>query len=73
MDQVTRYCRDCGQDQVFDQPHPGICPDVPDGGCPELACTGCGAAVFSGLPLPRPLAAEHGAGHGAPGARGRVA
>jgi hypothetical protein len=50
MGLTTRYCHDCGQDQVFDQPHPGRCPDAPDGGCLEWACTGCGAALFAGFP-----------------------
>lgn len=52
MGQMNRYCRECGQDQPFDQPHagPGCCPDVPDGDCPEWACTGCGAALFIGIP-----------------------
>ena len=52
MGQMNRYCRECGQDQPFDQPHegPGCCPDVPDGDCLEWACTGCGAALFVGIP-----------------------
>jgi len=52
MAQMTRYCRECGQDQLFDQPHEGhgCCPDAADGDCPEWACTGCGAALFIGLP-----------------------
>lgn len=52
MGQMTCYCRECGQDQPFDQPHEGRggCPDVPDGDCPEWACTGCGAALFIGIP-----------------------
>jgi hypothetical protein len=47
MGQMTRYCRECGQDQLFDQPHEDSCPDVPDT-CPEWACTGCGAALLIG-------------------------
>jgi hypothetical protein len=52
MAQMTRHCRECGADQPFDQPHDrdGNCPDVPDGSCPEWACTGCGAAIIAGLP-----------------------
>ncbi|HEY2441574.1 MAG TPA: hypothetical protein VGI31_00415 [Streptosporangiaceae bacterium] len=57
MDQMTRYCRDCGADRLFDQPHgepndePSNehCPDAP-GGCPEWACTGCDAALLIGDP-----------------------
>jgi hypothetical protein len=51
MGQMTRHCRECGRDQLFDQPHEGegCCPDVPDGNCQEWACTGCGAALFAGL------------------------
>lgn len=49
MGQMTRYCTGCGQDRLFDQPHDGCCPDAPDGTCPEWACTGCGAAMFTGL------------------------
>jgi len=49
MGQMTRHCRECGGDQLFDQPHgQGCCPDAPDGDCPEWACTGCGAALFIG-------------------------
>ena len=47
MDQMTRYCRDCGADQLFDQPHGEHWPDA-SGGCPEWACTGCGAALLIG-------------------------
>jgi hypothetical protein len=49
MTLVTRYCRECGQDQGFGQPHDGHCPDVPDGDCPEWVCTGCGAALITGI------------------------
>jgi hypothetical protein len=54
MGLMTRYCRECGQDQLFDQPHDagheadGGC-EV-DGDCPEWACTGCGTALFIGFP-----------------------
>ena len=63
MGQMTRYCRECGQDELFDQPHEGFCPDVPGGTCPEWACTGCGAALVTGVfpPAGTPLA-----GRGAP-------
>jgi hypothetical protein len=49
---MTRYCRACGRDQVFDQPHggQGSCPDVPGGECLEWACTGCGAALLTVIP-----------------------
>ena len=52
MGPMTRYCRECGQDQVFDQPHgdEGGCPDVPGGKCLEWACTGCGAALLTVIP-----------------------
>jgi hypothetical protein len=49
MGPTTRHCHDCGQDQPFGQPHEGICPDTPDGECPEWACTGCGAAQITGV------------------------
>jgi hypothetical protein len=50
MGHMTRHCRDCGGDQLFDQPHEDLecCPDAPDGDCPEWVCTGCGAALFTG-------------------------
>jgi hypothetical protein len=50
MGHMTRHCRECGGAQLFDQPHEDVegCPDVPDGDCPEWACTGCGAALFTG-------------------------
>ena len=54
MGLMTHYCRECGQDQLFDQPHDadsvigGRC-EV-DGECPEWACTECGAALYSGSP-----------------------
>jgi hypothetical protein len=57
MGQMSRHCRECGADQLFDQPHDsqGCCPDVPGGECLEWACTACGAALFTGIP---DLAAE---------------
>jgi hypothetical protein len=51
MGQMTRYCHECGQDQLLRQPHEDSCPDLP-GGCPEWACTGCGAAWITGIPGP---------------------
>jgi hypothetical protein len=52
MGQMTRHCRECGADQLFDQPHDGqeCCPDVPGSECLEWACTECGAALFTGIP-----------------------
>lgn len=44
-----RYCPECREDQLFEQPHEaGGCPDIGDGEyaeCPELACTECGIAL----------------------------
>jgi hypothetical protein len=50
MDYMIRHCRECGGDQLFDQPHEdqGCCPDAADGDCVEWVCTGCGAALFIG-------------------------
>jgi hypothetical protein len=52
MGLTIRYCRECGRDQLFDQPHdvPGECPDNPGANCLEWACTGCGAALFTVVP-----------------------
>jgi len=54
MNLMARCCRECGQDQLFDQPHGSQegCPDAADGDCPEWACTECGAALFVGIPGP---------------------
>jgi len=55
MTQIVRYCRDCGEERPFEQHHAGlgICPDSPDGECPEWACATCGAAILIGvIPLP---------------------
>jgi hypothetical protein len=51
MGEMRRDCRECGGEQLFDQPHhdAGRCPDLPDGDCPEWACTVCGAALFTGI------------------------
>ena len=66
MGQTIRYCRECGRDQPFDQPHEGRggCPDAPDGDCLEWACTGCGTALFIGIPG---LMADAGRLRGRPG------
>jgi hypothetical protein len=54
MGLMNRYCRECGRDQLFDQPHgggPAAGADCGiDGDCPEWACTGCGAALIAGFP-----------------------
>jgi hypothetical protein len=51
MVETIRYCAECRQDRVFEQPHPvaGACPDAADGCCPEWCCTGCGAAMLIGF------------------------
>lgn len=54
------YCSACGDERLFEQPP---CPDGHGAECPELACTGCGAAVLIGdpppvrahLPVPEPV------------------
>ncbi|MBO0774976.1 MAG: hypothetical protein J2P34_01570 [Actinobacteria bacterium] len=53
MSEMFRHCGECGEEQLFEQPHaaPGSCPDTPDGECAEWACTGCGAALLAGLVL----------------------
>ena len=45
--QVLGNCPGCGGDEPFERIHPGECPDA-DGGCPEWACTACGAGVIMG-------------------------
>jgi len=52
--QSVRHCTGCSEDRVFEQFHaePASCPDVPDGDCPERACTVCGDALIVGLPAP---------------------
>jgi hypothetical protein len=52
MMHLTRYCTGCSGERLFEQFHadPGGCPDVPDGDCPEWACTACGDAVLIGVP-----------------------
>jgi hypothetical protein len=53
MTQLSRHCAGCNEEQLFEQFHaePASCPDVPDGDCPEWACTVCGDAVIIGLPV----------------------
>ena len=48
MTHLTRYCAGCSDERLFEQFHaePGGCPDVPDGDCPEWACTACGDALL---------------------------
>jgi hypothetical protein len=60
MTELIRHCPDCASEQAFEfgHPVPGGCPDVPDGECPEIWCTACGAALLAGpLPVPLPAAA----------------
>jgi hypothetical protein len=47
MSKPLGNCPGCGGDEPFEQIHPAGCPDS-DSGCPEWACTGCGAAVIMG-------------------------
>lgn len=51
MTQPLDNCPGCGGDVPFEQVHPvaGECPDVPDGECPEWACTACGTGLFMGV------------------------
>jgi hypothetical protein len=60
MGPIFRLCQDCGEEQLFEQPHPapGGCPDAPGGLCPEWSCTECGTAlIVMVLPWPsRPAA-----------------
>ena len=48
MAEMTRYCADCGWQRLFERRHAiaGICPDAPDGQCPEWICTACGATLL---------------------------
>jgi hypothetical protein len=48
MVEMIRFCPDCGRNRLFEQHHvaAGVCPDSPDGWCPELCCTDCGAALL---------------------------
>jgi hypothetical protein len=45
-DLVDRYCEGCGDVTTYEVP---LCADGHEGDCPELVCTGCGAAVLSGV------------------------
>jgi hypothetical protein len=53
MTYLSRYCAGCDEDRLFGQFHeePVSCPDVPDGDCPEWACSVCGDALIIGLPV----------------------
>ena len=46
-----RYCRDCGDERLFEQFRADVCPDVPDD-CPEWGCVDCGGALIIGLAVP---------------------
>ena len=43
---VLRWCADCRAEQLFEVPP---CSDGHDAGCPDLACTTCGAAAVLGI------------------------
>ena len=45
-DLVLRWCADCRVEQLFEVPP---CGDGHDDGCPDLACTVCGAAAVLGI------------------------
>ena len=53
MTQPLGNCPGCGGDEPFEQVHAVNCPDAADSadGCPEWACTGCGAAVIMGTAI----------------------
>jgi hypothetical protein len=55
MSLIFRACPDCRAERAFEPYHatPGTCPDSPDGECPELSCTECGAALLTGPPPSR--------------------
>ena len=46
---VLRWCADCRQEQLFEVPPCGDGHDASDWGCPDLACTACGAAAVMGI------------------------
>lgn len=52
--EISRWCADCGDEQVFVQPE---CVDGHGADCPEWACSACGAAYLVGS-APRPVAAR---------------
>jgi hypothetical protein len=43
---TVRWCSDCAAEREFEVPP---CVDGHGADCPDLACTGCGAAVVVGL------------------------
>jgi len=43
MTHPEMFCATCQAEVAFDAPP---CPDGHDDDCPELLCTGCGAAIF---------------------------
>lgn len=43
---MLRWCADCRMEQLFEVPP---CADGHADGCPDLACTGCGAAAVLGI------------------------
>jgi hypothetical protein len=57
MSLMTLDCPECHEERLFEPPHdPASCPDrvdSPEGGCPELACAECGAALAVGFADPR--------------------
>jgi hypothetical protein len=44
---AVRWCAECAAEQAFEVPP---CEDGHGVDCPDLACTGCGAAVVIGVP-----------------------
>ena len=48
-DLVLRWCADCRTQQLFEVPPCGDGHDASAGGCPDLACTACGAAAVRGI------------------------
>lgn len=55
MSRRMLHCPECHEERLFERPHDRAnCPDTahsPDGGCPELACVKCGAALIIGFAL----------------------
>ncbi len=64
MSLLTLHCPQCREERPFERPHhPAECGDLadsPDGLCPELACTECGAALLVGFAAPIPVSARPG-------------
>jgi hypothetical protein len=54
MTELSRYCAGCGEEF---HAKPALCPDAPDGDCPEWACAVCGDAFIIG-PLVREQASS---------------